>query len=237
MEKIAVITGGAQGIGLAIVKELILNNVKCIVLDKNEVELNKLKEQFPVVDIICIDIGQIKLLQQLLDLLSQQYPHIHYLVNNAAIQAVEPIDQLNFEHVTEILQVNLVAGLYLMTKLSQQMKEGDGIINISSVHAKRPRLDKYAYDASKAALNLMTQEFALALAPKKIRVNAVSPGATKTPLNHNFEDIEEYTRSVQKIPFGEVATPEQIAKVVVFYLLTDSYTTGSIITIDGGRSL
>ncbi|MFA5741387.1 MAG: SDR family oxidoreductase, partial [Candidatus Izemoplasmatales bacterium] len=96
---------------------------------------------------------------------------------------------------------------------------------------------KYAYDASKAALNMFSKEAALNLAKQGIKVNVLSLGATKTPLNDNFNDNALYLDAVKKIPIGEVADSNDIAKFALYLLLEVDYATGAMFVLDGGRSL
>jgi NAD(P)-dependent dehydrogenase (short-subunit alcohol dehydrogenase family) len=117
------------------------------------------------------------------------------------------------------------------------MKPGSQILNISSVHGNIPRENKYAYDASKAALNMFSKEAALNLAKQGIKVNILSLGVTKTPMNYDFKDDIVYLDAVKKIPIGEVADSKKIAKFALYLLLEVDYATGSTFVLDGGRSL
>lgn len=231
------ITGGANGLGesLAIMFENQGYNV--IIIDKDNEKLNQIKKIYPKIDTHICDVSDFASLIKTTHKILLKYKHIHYLINNAAIQYIESLETLDFNHWEEVFNVNLKAPMYLIKEIASCMKENDQILNISSVHGLHPRLNKYAYDASKAGLNLMTKETALALAEKGIRVNALMIGATKTQMNNMFSHTDELKNSIKKIPLNRVASTEDLTKFVSYLFNEDTYATGSIFTIDGGRSI
>jgi NAD(P)-dependent dehydrogenase (short-subunit alcohol dehydrogenase family) len=232
VNKTLLITGGSSGIGEAIAKHAIQKGLSVIILD---IKAPQFESQF--LTYYPCDLCKIENIDYVLNQLRERNIKIDYLINNAAIQYVKPFELLDMDEWDHVFNVNLKAAVYLTHQVSNQMTEGDHILNISSVHAEKPREYKYAYDASKAALNMFSKEAALTLAKKGIRVNVLSLGATKTPMNDNFKDEKMYEEAVKKIPLGEVADPHEVAKFALYILLETGYATGSTFTFDGGRSL
>lgn len=237
INKTVLITGGANGIGEALAVMLNKQDFHVIIIDKDLVKLNRIKQLYPNIEVHVCDINDFdSLIITTNNILSTNH-HINYLINNAGIQYVESLEALDFDHWDQVFNVNLKAPAYLMKHISKQMKENDQILNISSVHGAYPRINKYAYDASKAGLNLLTKESALALGERGIRVNAIMLGATKTPMNDMFSNKAVLNKTVEKIPLKRVALTEDITKFVNYLFNEDTYSTGAIFTIDGGRSV
>jgi len=236
-KKIALVTGGANGIGEAIALMLLESGLNVIIVDKDVKKLEYLHEKHPDLNTVVCDLSQFESVKEMVAHLGEKSLKINYLINDAAIQYIEPIEELDFDHWDEVIGLNLKTPVYLMKTLGKTMGKGDQIINISSVHGVYPRLNKYAYDISKAGLNQATREIALAYAWKEVRVNAVMLGATKTPMNDMFQNEEELKQTVKKIPLGRVADTDDIVRFMHYLVFEDSYSTGSVFTIDGGRSL
>ena len=226
------ITGGSSGIGEAIAKQAFQKGLKVIILD---IKAPQFESDF--LSYYPCDLSNISDIDNVLNKIREKNIKIDYLINNAAIQYVKPFELLNMDEWDHVFNVNLKAAVYLIHQISDQMTKGDHILNISSVHGEKTREHKYAYDASKAALNIFSKEAALTLAKKGIRLNVLSLGATKTPMNDNFTDEKMFKEAVKKIPLGEVANTYDVAKFALYILLDVNYATGSIFTLDGGRSI
>ena len=119
------------------------------------------------------------------------------------------------------------------------MKEGGTILNIISIHSSKPRTNKYAYDSSKSAIEMLTKELTLEFAEKKITINALSFGAVDTNMNEIWKNNPKLKeKTLNKVPLKIIFTPDEIANFAKIILTSFSkYTTGSIFVIDGGRSL
>lgn len=236
MSKTIIVTGGANGVGEALVIELLRMGHHVINIDIDYKKLQLQKEIYPSIEVHCCDLSKIEFVKETIKSILSSTDHIDVLINNAAKQYVETIETLDIGKFKEVLDLNLVTPAYLMKSCSPFMKSGSSIINISSVHGEHPRTNKYGYDVSKAALNLLTKEFSLALAQNGINVNAVLLGATRTPMNEMFADKNVLESTVKKIPLGRVAETEDIVKLVLFLVEENTYSTGSLFVIDGGRS-
>lgn len=163
------------------------------------------------------------------------------LINNAGIQTTSPSHQLATSDFDRVIQVNL-RGTYLCARqvIQHFLEQGNGgvIINVSSVHEIIPRPQYISYSMSKGAMENMTKTLALEYAPHGIRVNAIAPGATATPIN-SWTDDEETRREVEShIPLGRVGTASEMGAITTF-LASDAaaYITGQTLFVDGGLTL
>jgi NAD(P)-dependent dehydrogenase (short-subunit alcohol dehydrogenase family) len=224
----ALVTGGADGIGLEIVKELVKLGFQVIVFDKKQ-----MKENIENVFYHEVDINDMKIVDSCLT----NYSSLDLLVNNAAIQYVKPFADNSDLELEEVINTNLLSLMKITRRCLKLLINGSQIINISSVHSVLPRKNKLSYDVSKAGLDMFTKSLALQLAPH-VRVNSVNIGATFSPMNSVFENEELREESKNKVPMNHIFEANEIAKVVVS-LLGETYRnmTGSIIVYDGGRSL
>ncbi len=234
--KVAIITGGSKGIGNAIAKRLIKDNVNVISLDKVSPPKREMKSEY-FMHIHC-DLNDMKTLENAIKQIKTQVTQVDFLINNAAIQYIGTIDYVKPSEWNEVLNTNLTSPFFLIQRLLPFMRKDSRILNISSVHGEKPRINKFSYDASKAGLNMLTKSIALALASKEIKVNALAIGATRTPMNDMFNDQHQHDESIKKIPLNRVSEASEIANFVSFLLSEENtYMTGSIVYFDGGRHL
>jgi len=239
MNRNVVITGGSKGIGKACVEAFLRQNDTVIFCDLDEktsalclddlMTLGKLY-YFPC------DISNYNSVSEFFYKVSKVVNHIDILINNAGIQIVSEFDSIDIKDWDRVIQTNLNGTFYCIKEVVQYMKVGS-IINMSSLYSTQVRLNKFSYDASKAAIKRMTEEFALALAPN-IRVNAIEPGAVYTPMNQDFLDRDIEDKVLLRIPLKKIASASDIAKSVVYLTSDDaSYITGVSLIVDGGRHL
>lgn len=243
MNKVALITGGASGLGKEISKYLASKNCDLAITylssENSAVKLKKeLEKQFEIkINIYKCDITDEDQINLTINKIINDFGKIDYLVNNAAICIDTIFDDKNKQNFMKILETNVV-GTFLVSKLvgTIMYKQRSGsIVNLSSTNG----INKYFpmsidYDASKAALNSLTHNLALEFAPY-IRVNAVAPGWVKTENEIKDLDIEYIKSEEDKIFINRFAEGEEIAKVIYFILSDDaSYLNNQIITVDGG---
>ncbi|MBI2019227.1 SDR family oxidoreductase [Candidatus Daviesbacteria bacterium] len=224
-DKVAIVTGGAMGIGLGVVKRLEEAGAKVKVADKT----------------LGTDVSSEEDVKRMVEETVAEFGGIDILVNNAGIYPVKPVEQMSAEEFDKVIAVNL-KGVFLCTKyVSEQMiKQGRGgkIINITSIDALHPSSVGLAhYDASKHGVWGFTKNVALELAPHKIWVNAIAPGAIETPGVTQGKPLDTaiMEKFLAKIPMKRMGQPDEIGKVALF-LASDmsSYMTGSQIVVDGG---
>ncbi len=163
------------------------------------------------------------------------------LVNNAGIQTADASDQVKTEDFDQVISVNL-RGSFLCAReaIKQFLKQKTPgvILNVSSVHEIIPRPQYVSYSISKGGMGNMTKTLALEYARQGIRVNAIAPGATATPINSWTEDEEKRKAIEQHIPMGRVGTSEEIAAITAFLASDDAaYITGQTLYADGGLTL
>ena len=251
--KNAIVTGGAQGIGLGIVHRLAEAGARVLVADMNKEACDKAVDELRAMGYesgsYILDVSNEEQVKDMVKYVSDNWGNVDILVNNAGIYPRITLADLSFEDFKKVIEVNLNS-VFLTTKyVSEQMKtQGGGkIINISSIDALHPSMVGLShYDASKHGVWGFTKNTALELSQYGITVNAVAPGGINTPGAHPKntpqipkEQLEAATKAfMEKIPMHRMGEPDDIGKVVLF-LASDmaSYMTGSQIVVDGGALL
>jgi NAD(P)-dependent dehydrogenase (short-subunit alcohol dehydrogenase family) len=242
--KVAIITGGASGIGLAISKAFAQNGHTVVIADLNPKQASSQADQLKG-DLnhlgIGADVTNEKDVCTLINHVKQKYGRIDALVNNAGIgdSAKATVDQ-SFDNFQKVLAVHL-HGTFLMSrevaKVMISQKIGGAIVNISSISALVGLRKRNAYGAAKAGILSMTRSMASEWACNGIRVNAVAPGYVRTALVEKLiiDGLINEKKINKRTPIGRMAKPEEIAQPVLF-LCSDqsSYITGTMLGIDGG---
>lgn len=238
-DKIILITGGGNGIGKSMVKKFNQDSNIVIVIEKDQEALLKLQDENK--NIVCYkeDLTNYEKIKKIIEDIFNKYRTVDILINNAGIQTIEKITKLALEDWTQVIDVNLNANFYLTQLVANKMGSGSTILNITSTHYNKPRVDHAHYDISKAGIVILTKLYALDLVDKNITINAIAIGATYSKMNEIFEiDKEKELLARNKIPMKHICTGEEIADYS-YDIIKDfsSSTTGSIFVIDGGRSL
>ena len=241
-EKVAIVTGGSRGIGFAVAKLFSEMGAKVVITSRNSEKLNKAASKL---DCLAIK-ADIKNSDDVKNVIKQtiiEFGRIDILVNNAGIfPKTSKLHEILEKDWNEVLDTNL-SGSYRFTKeaIPYLQKNGGVIINVSSDAGLRAYQDfnADAYSASKAALNLLTKTWALQYAKDKIRVNAVCPGVVDTDMTAPFLKTDADREFLNNDhPIGRMGQPEEVARTILFLVSDDSaWTTGAILTVDGGESL
>ena len=226
--KYAVITGGSKGIGQALVKYFSENGYKVLSLDIEEP-----MEKVPGVSYKVVDIRDEKAIRQI----AKSSLHVDVLINNAAVQYVKPLKDLEDEEIKAMLDVNVYGTLNVTRAFIPFLNEGL-IVNVGSVHSETPRTEKIPYDMSKAALSIFTKEIALELSEQNTRAICIEFGAVNTPMNNNFEDKASLEKALSKQVINHLMTSEECAEVI-YDLTTEKYKymNGQTLKYDCGRSI
>lgn len=245
--KVAIITGGASGIGKAIALRLADEGVNIVInyhsrKDEANALVNQIKSKN--VDAIAIkaDTTNKQSMAALVNSVIAHFGQFHIMVNNAGVQSDIPSHTMRLEDFDKVIDVNL-RGTFIGCQLAldhfMQQKFKGVIINVSSVHEIIPWPHYAHYSASKGGVKLMTQSLALEYARVQIRVNNIAPGSVNTPINaDNFKTAEDKKEADLFVPMGYVAEPEEIASIAAFLASKESkYITGQTIVADGGLSL
>jgi len=254
-DKVAVVTGGAKGIGNAICCRLAQAGAAVLVVDIDEIAAKKTAEALTSkgwkAAAVSVDVSDETDVKRMIEFCQKQFGSLDILVNNAGIYPPTPISQMSVKDFDKVLRINL-RGTFLTTKYaSEVMKQAGGgkIINVTSIDALHPSMIGLAhYDASKHGMWGFTKNSALELAEHNIWVNAIAPGGIITPGVEAMQSKQKTPDGVDpkamteaflsKIPMHRMGEPDEIGKVALF-LASDlsSYMTGEQIVVDGGALL
>lgn len=239
VNKVVVVTGGSRGIGAQIVKTLANENYKVILNYNNSKEQaekiqQELLEQGNEIEIIKADVSKREETEKLIQFAINKFNKIDVLINNAGISQEGLFTDVTEEEWQKIINTNLNSVFYCNQQaLKYMIQEQQGcIINISSIWGETGASCEVAYSTTKAAINGMTKALAKEVGPSNIRVNAIAPGIIDTDMNRSLTN-EELEPIKEQIPLNKIGKALDIAKCVK-WLIEDEYTTGQIISINGG---
>ena len=239
VNKVVVVTGGSRGIGAQIVKTLANENYKVILNYNNSKEQaekiqQELLELGKEIEIIKADVSKKEEAEKLIQFAINKFNKIDILINNAGISQEGLFTDVTEEEWQKIINTNLNSVFYCNQQaLKYMIQEQQGcIINISSIWGETGASCEVAYSTTKAAINGMTKALAKEVGPSNIRVNAIAPGIIDTDMNRNLTN-EELEQIKEQIPLNKIGKALDIAKCVK-WLIEDEYTTGQIISINGG---
>ena len=239
MEKVAIVTGGSRGIGKAIVEALARKNIKVIAnYNRSEEKAKILKEELEkeniFIDIFKADVSKREEVKVMVDYTIEKYGKIDILINNAGIDQEKMFQDITDEDWDNIVKVNLYS-VFCTTQevISYMLKQKSGcIINMSSIYGTNGGSCAVAYSATKAGVDGMTKSLAKELGPSHIRVNSIAPGYIDTDMNEKYSK-EEIEQIKEETPLEKIGKPVDIAKCIE-WLVEDNFTTGQVISINGG---
>ena len=240
INKVIIVTGGSRGIGAEIVKSLARNKNNKVVVNYNKSEdcaknvENELRKEGFTVDIFKADVSKREEADNLIKYVESKYKKIDVLINNAGISQTKVFTEITDEDWHNMVDTNLSSAFYCTREASKNMIHNKSglIINISSIWGITGSSCEVHYSAAKAGLIGFTKALAKELGPSNIRVNAIAPGIIDTDMNKEYSkgDIEGI---IEEIPLERIGHPESIAKCAQ-WLINDDYTTGEVISINGG---
>ena len=241
--KIAVVTGGASGIGAATSLELARQGADLAICDLSPREsaenvLTAIEALGRRALYFAADVSDRPAMERMITETVDRFGRLDILVNNAGKGIHKPLLDLSITDVETVWNVIVWGAFHCSQLAARQMVQQNGggnIVMISSVHASRPFLNCSAYDGAKAAVNQMATTWAAELSKNQIRVNIIEPGWIDTPGERASCSVESLQQSGWKIPLGRLGEPVEIAKAVCFLVSDDAaYVTGACLRVDGG---
>lgn len=241
--KVALITGGTSGIGLATAKQFVAEGAYVFITGRRQAELdvavNAIGDNIRGVQ---SDVSNLADLDRLFATIQQEQGHLDILFANAGVGEIAPLGTITEAHFDKTFNINVKGTLFTVQKALPLLSEGASIILNASIVSIKGTPAFSVYSATKAAVRSFARNWILDLKDRQIRVNAISPGVIPTPgydhLGLNDEQLQEFvTSQANTIPLGRVGTPDEIAKAVVF-LASDnsSFINGIELFVDGGMA-
>jgi len=249
-DKVAIVTGGASGIGKAIVKRFFDEGARLVVADRDETAAEALAKSLGAGAFsVPLEVTKQESIDHLVAVVTERAGGIDILVNCAAVYALTPVTEVSREQWSTLFSINVDGTFFTMQAVAKQMiKQGRGgkIINLSSQAGRRGERLGAAYCATKAAVISLTQSAGLALIEHRINVNAIAPGIIDTPMwdvvDSEFASLDnipvgEKKRQVSRqIPYGRMGQPEEVTGCAVFLASDDSdYVIAQTYGVDGGN--
>jgi len=236
--KVALITGGSSGIGLATAKQFVHEGAYVFVTGRRDSELAAaVKEIGRNVTGVQGDVASLDDIDRLFAQIKREKGTLDVVFANAGVATYAPLDKITEELYDSIFNINVKGLLFTVQKALPLLPDGASIIlNASTAASKAPAPDWSVYSASKAAVRSFARTWTTDLKARRIRVNAVSPGFTDTPPWHSTGGAADRMKVIAgSVPLGRFGTPDEIAKAVVFLASDDSsYITGAELFVDGG---
>lgn len=239
MNKVAIVTGGARGIGREIVKKLSSKGIKLVInyynSDQKAIELKKeLEKDNGLVEIFKADVSKREDVKELVKFTLDKFGSIDILINNAGIAEYKLFTKETDDDWDRVINTNLYSAFAMCQEVLPNMINNNKgcIINISSIWGMVGASLEVLYSVSKAGMDGLTKALAKEFAPSGIRVNSIAPGIIMTDMCNDFTE-EEIKEIKEEIPLGRFGKAEDIAKCVE-WLIEDEYTTGQIISPNGG---
>ena len=240
---VAIVTGGASGIGLATARALLADGWKVMIADLTHAGLEAARAELEplranATKYVIMDVANEASVIAGLDGCEDGFGPVRGLVNSAGIGRDVPFFDTSVELFRHVLDINLTGTFTVAREAGRLMRahRGGAIVNIASVSGQRGNIGRSAYGASKGGVITLTQVMACELAPQNIRVNAIAPGPVETPLVQAMHDDAVRADWIREVPQRRYAAPGEIAGAAVF-LLDDnkaSFITGHILNVDGG---
>jgi NAD(P)-dependent dehydrogenase (short-subunit alcohol dehydrogenase family) len=241
--KVAVITGGNSGIGLATARQFVAEGAHVFITGRRQAELDEAVRQVGKhVTGVQGDVSNLADLDRMFATVKRQQGHLDILFANAGIVALAPLGEITEEHFDKVFHINVKGLLFTVQKALPLFRDGGSIILNASVVASKGLEAISVYSATKAAVRSFARCWTTDLRHRKIRVNTISPGPIETLIYHKVgltrEQADEAKQGlVAAVPLGRMGTPDEVANAAVFLASDDSnYVTGIELFVDGGMA-
>ena len=241
--KVAVITGGNSGIGLATARRFVAEGAHVYITGRRQAQLDEAVRQIGRnVTGVPGDVSNLADLDRLFAAVKQQQGHLDVLFANAGVPALAPLGEITEEHFEKVFHINVKGLLFTVQKALPLFTDGGSIILNASIVASKGLEAISVYSASKAAVRSFARCWTTDLKHRKIRVNVLSPGYTETPIFTKAGLTQERVEELKvgfaaAVPLGRMGTPDEVATAAVFLASDDSrYVTGIELFVDGGMA-
>jgi NAD(P)-dependent dehydrogenase (short-subunit alcohol dehydrogenase family) len=242
-KQIAIVTGGAAGLGLAITRKLVQEGIHVVMIGRNEANLKSVAAELgELCSYRAYDLQQLAGIPALVDGIVAEHQQVDILVNNAGINMKKPFLEVTDEDFARIIETNLYAVFAISRETIKHMVkvESGAVVNISSMASQYGIPKVIAYSAAKTGIEGMTRAMATELSPMGIRINCVAPGFIKTAMSAKALDAdpERKNKVFSRTPMGKMGEPVDVAEAV-YYLCSKAskYVTGIVMPVDGGNSI
>ena len=242
MNKVIIVTGASKGIGREIAKQLaIKGNTVIANYNKSEKEILELKKELEEknieIEIFKADVSKREETKKLVEYTIKKHGKIDVLINNAGISQIKEFTQITDNDWNNMINTNLNSVFYMSQEVCKNMihNKNGCIINISSIWGITGASCEVHYSVSKAGVDALTKALAKELGPSNIRVNSIAPGIISTEMNSHLSE-DKINNLKEEIPLEKLGQVSDIAKCVQ-WLIEDEYTTGQVISINGGWNI
>ncbi|AUX46967.1 short-chain dehydrogenase [Sorangium cellulosum] len=238
--KKVVVTGGPHGMGLATVKALLDGGAEVLLTGQNEANLEAARRELgPEAHVVRSDTSSLSDIDALGAIVRDRLGAIDLLFVNAGFASLGPFDLVTEASFDKTFDINTNGAFFTVHRLSPLIRDGGSIVVTTSAASDGGTAGMSAYSGSKAALRAFTRAFAAELLPRRIRVNAVSPGFIKTPTMGIAGASEKLLASLGKegndvTPMKRIGSPDEVARAVLFLAFEATFTTGAELPVDGG---
>jgi len=241
--KIAVITGGNSGIGLATAKLFKKEGAQVVINARNAERLAETKEQVgDDFEVLQLDVSKVEEIESFFAQIGEKHGKVDVLFLNAGIGVFQPLEAWDETTFDRLINVNVKGVFFGIQKAIPYLAEGASIVINTSISNQIGMPASSIYAASKAAIRSLARTLSAELLPKGIRINAVSPGPIATPIYGKMgmpqEQLDEFAAGIQtQVPLGRFGTPEEVASAILFFASDESaYVVGTELEVDGGMT-
>lgn len=240
--KIALITGGTSGIGAATAKLFHEEGATVIATGSSVASVEAAQAQMPGIEFLVSDAGDVAANKALIEHVGSNYQRLDVLFANAGTNKLAPIEAVDEATFDRLLGVTLRGPFFLLKYAVTLIPEGGSIILTSSSAALRGMATTSVYGAGKAALRALGLHLAIEFAPRRIRVNTITPGPIATPFGHKLglteEQIAGFGAMIGRVPLGRMGDVSEVATAALYFASDVSgFTTGAELVVDGGLTI